>query len=414
MMFASGLKRFCDVLFYLTFASMVASIIGGDRFMIVLPIFAVIVFLLAILAPFGWIKYIAMLPGGLIFLLLPMTIPNLILLIPLLIYLLWSAPKREDGVLDFDYASVFWLFLAIFGFIFVLSLMLGAWVDQIDERFQDGVVFALMFLLMAINFMRLIRHDALVLKQFKFKVMNTISLIALLIAVIFMSNQRVLNFVFSIISFVITTLWHYVLGPIILFIFWLIMLVVTLLSHLFSPSGFADMALPDMQMMMGPSEIDTLDAMSYGNEHPLLRTILIVIGGLIGIVMLVCLFKTLTAKLSSTMMQTDDVTEERISLDRDGKKNKRKFGRNKENAIRETYRDFITLLEKAKISVPLHLTSEEIHQLTVAKFTSKYSEQLRELYLRVRYKQAIFTKAEVKRAKELYKLIKLEIEQSDE
>ena len=135
-----------------------------------------------------------------------------------------------------------------------------------------------------------------------------------------------------------------------------------------------------------------------------------IVSAIVIIVVLYILYKLIKALLTKILgTQDGDIEDEIIRLD-DNDKKKRRLRRYRENQIRELYRNFLILTRKNEIDTSVHLTSKEIENQVVSKFKTDTSGELRDEYIKIRYKEDEFTKADVKRMKELYKNVKEEIE----
>jgi len=405
MTFPSGLKRICDICFYLTFASLIGALLGADNLTSTLPVFASIAFLSAFLAPRGWIRYASFILLPALFLFVSPTIANLIILTPAIVYIIWACPKPGERVADFDYTTTFLVFLGIFGFIFAFFMILHSWAEVGDDFPPDTFLFAMMFAVLSIVFMRMARHHESVLRQLRFKVMNTTSLVGVMIVAVLVSNDRFLAFVWSIIRFI----WLQIFVPLLEIIAWVFVVIVAFIAGLFGLDEFGEFDSPPPPQMgfsdMPEEGFYDRDAWAYG--HIVLIFIVVVVALLI----LYAMFKLLSRKINATVIKDDGIEEERFALDDDGKEKKRRFRRQKENQVREIYREFLKLVKKKDVIIPPHLTSYEVENRVATKFQTEKSNELRNEYIKVRYGEADFTKEDEKRIKGLYKEIKKEIEQ---
>ena len=397
MTFPSGLKRICDISFYMTFASIVGSIFGGDNLISTLPIFAFAAFLSAFLAPLGGIKYVSILPLLLVFVPTPLTIINVAILSPIILFIIWTLPTRDEKVSMFNYDEVFKRFLMIFGTILVFSIFIG--------ELQSGtLLFAISFLLNSIIFMRLIRHDESVLKQTEFTIRNAVSIIVVMIGAVLLSMDVFLTFVGRIIRFIFVNFFV----PVLEITIWTFL---TILQFIFETFGLNDIINRFLRI---ENEIPELLGAEYqpitegleGSDFPLIFIFIIVIAAIVLIYFIIKVFQTLT-RLKSPFASYD-VEEERFFLDDDEKKGRSR--RRGENKVREVYRRFLTLIKKQETNVPLRFTSSDVDGLVATKFKSEKSSALRDEYIQVRYGESLYTKADIKRIKGLYKEVKGEIE----
>jgi len=409
MVFARGLKRICDVCFYMTFAGLLGIFLDlGGNFILTLPIFAIVSFLSAFLAPRGMIKYISLLLMPTVFLIITPTVGSLVIFVPITIYLFWSMPTPDERVWQFDYQPAFKLFLKIYGSFLGLVLGFGLLANQMNAVIAlftgDSILFAAMFLTSAVMFMRLRRHDEAVQKQMRFNMVSAMPFVGMLFAAILASSNRVTSAVSALIRFI----WF----GIVLQIFDLIARLVLLLPDFVLNRLDAPESVAMTQPVEGGIEESTLymDIPEDWRESIEVAdgtwfTIFLII---VAIVVTIIIFKILSKKVGSPDVRDDGVEEERFALDDPEAKKKRRH-RN-ENQIREIYRSFLALVKEKGMELKLHSTSSEIEEGVARKFNSKKSRELRDKYIQVRYREDTYTKDELKQVKGLYKEIKKEVE----
>ena len=399
MTFPNGLKRICDICCYMVFATLIATPLGSYDLIATLPVFAIVAFLAAFLAPRGRIKYISLTPLPLIFLIVPLTIVNLVVFTLAILYMIWAIPKQNESVAGFNYEAVFNGFLKVFGVI--LLLRFGVFAPLFDGAPfpTDTLFFAAAFLLLATIFTRMIRHDENILNQIGFKLINMISVIGVVLGIFLVTNRTFLE--------ITTTIWFFIARYLIYLLLLIAYPIARLLSLLLTEFD------PEAMLLMGG--LNFID--DYGIEYyeadsqpiwPLIIAVIVV--GIVMIIGLPLLFKLIKALLSKVLgiRDDEDIEDEFIPLD-DKDKKKRRF-RRRENQIRELYRDFLKLIKKNDIDISLHLTSKELEIQVATTFNTETSSALRNEYIQVRYKENDFTKDDVKRMKELYKNVKEEIE----
>ena len=404
MTFPSGLKRICDISFYMTFASIVGALFGADRLIFTLPIFVLVAFLSAFLAPRGPIKYISLIPLFLLFVTTSLTIINVAILTPAVILMAMTLPKRDERVIQFNYDTVFYVFLIVFGFFAFYGLIMASWVNAAGLP-SDTWLFAASFLLNAIMFMRMARHDESVLKQTRFKVMNATTLIGVIGAtagIVLLGTEAFLTFIWRVIGL----MWSYFIEPVFRVIIWVFLVILTFIFQVFG----LDAPFDAMEMWEMPELLEE-EVFEWGESEAsqmprFFVVILVIIAIIVVAVLLWLLFKWLNKKNNDVFVGEDGVEEERFSLDGDEERKKRWSRRSNENQVREVYRRFLAHVKKKGIDVPQHLTSYDVEGLVATKFESERSNELRDEYVRVRYGEAEYTKDDVKRVKGLYKEFK--------
>ena len=216
MIFLSGLKRICDISFYMTFASIVVYMFSGDHLILTFPIFVFVAFLASYLAQHGEIRYVSAVPLFLIYLIIPLTTINFFMVTPAIAFMIWKFPNPDENVKKFHYQSVFELFLIAFIAVLILFLISGALdvylFEDVPIRLpNDAFLFAISFLLNSIIFMRLVRHDEAVLNQTRFKIMNVAVVVGVMVGAILFSTDVFFGFV--------GLIWSLILVPVLAFIF---------------------------------------------------------------------------------------------------------------------------------------------------------------------------------------------------
>jgi len=398
MTFPSGLKRICDVCFYMTFA----SLIGSGDLIFTLPFFAVVTFLSAFLAKYGVIKYISILPLFLMFFVIQPTVSNIAILIPIIIYLFWSMPKAGERVAQFNYIPVFRLFIKTFSVILGIFMLISLWFNTTEFEFpRDSLLFGFTFLLTSVIVLRLIRHDEAVSKQLRFKMINSLPLVGISIGTLLISRSFFVDFILSIIRFI----WQILLFPIFLIIMWIAANIVNFIFGFFNIGNLDPVALELPDFLEAFADFVTA-------ERDLSSLIGVLIGIMIvlGIIMIRLIFKFLSDKIGSPIIRDDGIEEEHFTLEGASGKRNRYFGNRKENQVRSIYRNFLALAKKNNIELPLHFTSDEIAGRMSYSISSENSKKLRDAYIQSRYGDVVYTKDDIKQIKQLYKSIKEEIE----
>jgi len=393
----------------MTFASIAGALFGADQLIFTLPIFALVAFLSAFLAPHRHMKYISLIPLSLLFVIPPLTIINAIVLMPAILFIAMTLPKPDEKVTQFNYDTVFYVFLIVFGIFAFFGLIMASWVNAAGLP-SDAWLFASSFLLNAIMFMRMARHDESVLKQTRFKVMNATTLIGVLGAIsgiVLLGTDAFLTFIWRVIGFV----WSYFIGPVFRVIIWVFLVILTLIFGVFGlDAPFDAMEMWEMPGLLGEEMFGLYE--TEVRDVPRFIIVMLVITAIIVLaVLLWLLFKWLNKKTDAIFVGEDGVEEERFSLDGDEQRKKRRGRPHNENQVREVYRRFLAHVKKKGINIPQHLTSYDVEELVATKFESEKSNELRDEYVRVRYGEAEYTKDDVKRIKGLYKAFKTSIDE---
>lgn len=398
MILTVGLKRICDISFYFTFASFLVVVLGGDNLIMVLPIFTIVAFLSAYLSKYSIIRYASLLPLGLLFLVVPLRLVNMLGVIPAVIYTIITLPKPEERVSQFQYVDVFMLYLKILAGLIILSFLVG-----VAEFLEDGpLLFSLSFLLNAVILMRLVRHDDAVLKRTQLQIMNAISLVGVMIVVFLFSTDTFLTLLQKTIAWI----WSSVVIPILQLGLFIFTSILTFIFNILGLSGWfktaeipylmgEGMDLADVENFVGETE-----RLNWPNPLPIIAAVII------GVIFY-RIFKALSQKMIP-QPSSDGVEEERIMLDGDPPKRKSRFITG--NPIRDTYKKLLKKLVKKGYGLPSHFTSDDVESLIRSVTMSDKSTQLRDAYIPVRYGEVRYTKEDVQYFKRLYKEIIKEME----
>jgi len=388
MIFTVGLKRICDISFYFTFASFVAVSFGGDNFIIALPIFAIVAFLSAYLAPHKKLKFLSLLLFAVVPFIVPPTLANLAAIVPAMVYTVLTLPVQDEKVSQFQYADHFGLFLKL-----LLALIFIAFLLDAIALLENGpLLFALSFLINAVILMRMVRHDEAILQQTQFKIMNAVSLFSVMLIVVLLSTDAFLTLVRNFIAFI----WTNVAIPVIELLIFIFVTVINFLFNLFR----VNVLFERLGVMIYEIEIDALEPLEPLLDEPsgVIPNPLPFIGAIILMVIFYRLLKSLSEKWVARS-SSDGVEEERIPLD--DRKNKERKRFTPENPIRSTYRKFLRKLEKNGTHFPHYFTSNDVNDLVSKTINTNKGSNLRELYIRIRYGEADFTKEELRNFKRL-------------
>ena len=385
MKFTYGLKRICDVCFYMTFANFAGLVLGGDGLLSALPWFAAACFGSAILVERGAFKYLPMLfPAGCFFV-VPINVPNLVVLIPICVYLTYTTPKTILRVEQDSYIRIHMRFIKIFFICFFPLIVFG-----MSAYLERGMLpYGIMFFALSSFLLRLIRHDETVLNDWHYKLRTIFSLSAIF----------AIGFIISMeITFIIGVIYFGIIVPILSLIIraltWLLRGVEPRIPYFFPDFG-------DQSPMQAWMQDDWLQVAE--RQHSIFWAILgyIIIAVIISLIvyLLVQLFKKTVYKKSEE--SSNKTIESRTSIT-PMKKAARKQRSHKNNQIREIYRKFLKHCRKAGIGVTPTTTSLDIETLANKKFGMPQSRELRELYIKARYDDgAVVSKGEVSRAKEI-------------
>ena len=400
MTFINGLKRLCDICFYMAFASIIGGLFGAENLIATLPFFATTAFLGVYLAPHGKKQYFSILPLALTFWITSFDLVSAITITPAIIYTITSLPKKDEHAATFEYEAPFKLFIVVYGWILAFVIIMDTLPGDTSLP-TDSYLFALTYILNAIIFTRMIRHDAEVYKQTRFKLLNAIPMVGIIGVAILLST----DFFGTILARTWGFIWTNLLLPALEFIVLIIRIPFVLIMRLFNfDATMAPMAPPPEMITTDESPFEFIPADDESWLGGLLAFVLVV-AVVIGIYLL---FKYLMNQKMTFIKTDDDIEEIRTAINQESRI-RNPFNRDKLNPIRKIYREFLQMVAKTGVEVPNHFTSADIEQIISHKYECVATEQLRAEYIKFRYQETDFDKADVERLKMLQKKIKQEI-----
>jgi len=408
MIFSRGLKRICDICFYMTFSSLAATTFGSYGLLITLPIIAISTFFIVALSKYKIIKYVGFLPLALVFTQIPLTIFYGVLMFPVLIYLLATIPKQDERTSEFDYATNFQVFLGLFGFMLAFVWASSIWIGDSSGYPTESILFALIFIIISITFMRSVRHDVSVTKQTRFKVMNAVTLLTVLAATVVVGNRHLLSFVLNVVQIIFVFLWVYILAPVLSAMLWIIAVVLSFIANLFSDGQGAAMDFDLPNMMFENQDFDYESGREL-TQMPIVRIIFILIIVAVWIFIAYKIFKKLTNKLVVTAQRDDGVIEEWIMIDEEELSKGERRKREKEQPIRLIYRKFLLVLKRKNVEIQPFYTSEDVENAAILALEDEKTTTLRDIYIKARYGKDEPSAEEIANARQIYKDLKNKI-----
>ena len=405
MTLTSGLKRICDLSFYMTFATTVAWMVSSGEFVgfiLTLPLFMVSAFWSSHLTAKEKSGYLGLLPLLISLFIIPLTIINIIVLIPAIVLMIYSLPKSSELNLRADYQPQFKLFLKLFlGMIGIMSLIIATSTNMLSASTgpnmttftSEVLVFALSFIVCSIVYMRMIRHEKAVQQQRRFQIINFIPVVAVALMAIVFGESRIFYFFTIIIN-----------GFLFLLSFparWFAYLISLPFRTLESP--FWD-RMRELVSHFGETEIIE-EIENYQELYtPAENNIFFIIVGFLIITAMILICRRLIQ--NKTTIIHNGLEEEYSRLD-----NRKKALRSRnQNQIRLVYQKFLKLLQRKNMQILSSTTSLEIEQLVVKHANTTSAGKLRQAYINVRYGNREYSRQDVTRVKELYKQIKIELE----
>ena len=271
------------------------------------------------------------------------------------------------------------------------------------------VPFAMVFLIANIFMLRLLRQDAEIFNETKFRVMNVLTVGGTLLAAVIITSKPALAILSKLYDAVLV-----VLQPVLyLFVYggyglyWVLTWIVATLRSMFSGKTVDQNQLLESGMNMLP---DGFEPDYLGSNPDVVRLIQGAIL-LIGILLVVLYFlgnrrgrnKRSEGSLKEVRTAvTNYRPEEKVYADHFPPREPRA-------AVRYYYRNFLRLCQNLGHEFPSHFTSKHIENVIAYQFPKEHLQEMRETYIRARYSEQEITKDDVKHIKEQVKLLKSDV-----
>jgi len=397
-----GLKRICDICFYMTFASFIGlAFFGGTSLLITLPIFAVVAFLIGALSRHRVLRCIPIVLLGGCFFVVPLYIANIVILIPAILYMVFALSNNEID--HYECARVFKIFLRIYLAFITVMLLMGLGIQQLREQLEISVLpFGIAYMFGSVVLLRMLRHDDRVHKDARFKALNILSVVGVVVAVLIISSGTFLGVITRSVSF----FYIEILVPVLIFIItWVTTIIMFILGPLLNLLSTAapEYATVEMDGVFEMADSELTAMREPGIARIILTYLLYAVLIALAVFLLYRLAKKLRTKVSRAVPFGKVPTQLRTSLP-DSKEPKRRI--DSDNQIRAVYRKFLAHCRGRGIGIQPYMTSQDVENHAAKEFGRTESRELRELYIKVRYGGAKFSADEIKRAKALHSEIK--------
>ena len=400
MIFTAGLKSVSNICFYMTFANFVGVLAGGSNLFVTLPVFVLVAFLGAFLTERGRIKYITLALLVLCFFIVPMHPANVLMLIPACIYMALALLRPNQGTSHHAYLVVFKTFAKLFIPYLLIALLFGQ-----QAAVENGsVLFAMTFLASAVVLLRILRHDDEVINERRFRLLN----------IIYISGAVVIGPILSINDFIVLRTLGRLYTDIIVPAF------VFLVSGIFN---LVNALLQNLYLWNPPEEeagevldmFGVFDAWEEAGAGIWARVvgyivyviiILVALAALLGIVLLI--IRKVRAMLARTEQTLPGYSESRTAIGAVSAPSAQKRRGRQPNQVREIYRKFLNLCERRDMDIKPFMTSHDIADAATEHFSQPQLKALRDIYIKVRYADADYTKEDIKQAKDIYSALNKE------
>ncbi len=288
--------------------------------------------------------------------------------------------------------------IVCFSIVFVLVLGL----DHI-------VPFAMIFLIANIFMLRLLRQDAEIFNETRFRVMNLLTVGATLLAAVIITSKPALMLLGKFYDFILVLLqpvmYLFVYGGYVFY--WVLTWVIATLRSIFSGETVDQNQLLESGMNLLPEGIEQ----NYLGTSPdfvrLVQGAIVVIGVFLVVLYFLGNRRGRNKRSEGTVREvrtsvTSYRPEEKIYADRFPPREPRA-------AVRYYYRNFLRLCQEIGHEFPRHFTSKHIENTISYQFEKEPLQKMRETYIRARYSEQEITKEDVKQIKEQVKLLKSDV-----
>ncbi len=269
------------------------------------------------------------------------------------------------------------------------------------------IPFAVLFLISYIFMLRLLRQDAEIFNETKFRVVNLLTIGGVMAAALFLTSDLFLSFL----SVTVTPVFELLMQPVIYLLTWLgmglfyaMLWLITFIRSLGSGETVDQNDLLAAEMGFVPGGPEQSEMVTNPNFVRLLQ------GGIVilGIFLIVLWFlgnqkgkkKRSEGSIKESRSSVTNVRpEEKVYADHFPPREPRA-------AVRYHYRNFLRLCQELGHDFPRHFTSRHIQNVVAYQFEKEKLETLRQTYIRARYSEDEITKDDVKQMKEQVKSLR--------
>ncbi|MCL2126125.1 MAG: hypothetical protein FWH33_09095 [Oscillospiraceae bacterium] len=396
MILAVTLKILCDICFYLAFANTIASLAGGDPVVYSLPFFAVAVYLSTAFAPKGKIRYASLILLPAIFLVVPITLANAAVLLPVIVYTVISVRKLTSIPETFSYNRIFFLFLKLY-----LPFMIAFWAFGGRNHLEAAsLLFAFVFLVLSVMLMRMLRHTPETLAQRRFKIINISEVVVVVAVGVALGTKSVL----SVLGAALRLLYLNVISPLLWFLFTCVVYILTPLFNLIGP--FKTKERPPIELEMAGMDEMLDEEIDFTNvrAQEVIKAVLIIIGIALAILLIIKLFKRIMAFDEGETDSSQSGTARSSIPDAPAPHKRRHAG---DNHVRAIYKRFIIAGQRHGIDRLPGMTTADYKNMMLQNFDSVAdAETFRNIYIDVRYGEKEPGKDDPKKMRDIFTAVK--------
>ena len=406
MSMIAGLVVVCDLAFYFTILGMARLLMNSSGFMMLVPM------IMGVAA--GICHLLGGKPGVRRYLPLALIAPCFLIanpgletlcLVPAVVYTYFYV-KGNRRIIDYYFA------FTRFRSSFVLMMLVVLFVIFItgEEVWMKTLPYMFLYLVLSINLLRMLRHDAKTLKSWKFRIVNLSSTAAVCAAGVLFSTGTAIR----ILKWAGEKLWASALKPAVAWIIdavaWVIKQFHDLVSALPWSYESADMSTPLSNFIEVSYNQPGGEIVENLQQYPWIKNLLIVIGISIGIVIFLSVMKALSNQKERA--RDNDLGDSREKLeDADDKKSPKMgaFARRKDPVlnVRYYYRKFLQLAKARHQEITPYQNSLQIEDNVAPAFPDGDAlRDMRQLYIRARYSSHPVSQEDSARAKSVFDALK--------
>ena len=394
------LKYLADTAYYMIYAAFAAGRMGAGT-LVLQALALVLVSLLCRLAagrtqdrplrllPLALLPLLLLLPGGW---------RAALLSLPPALYLGWTVwqrlfvPERGDAV------DSFLLLSKVLPAPLLLAVLFGGGETVRSHSFP----YILLYLFCYVLLLRMLRHDEEVLRQRRFRVLNTLELCAALLAASALFSRQFRGAVAAAASL----LYNYIIAPVLMLVSYLFVALGWLLSKILKPLDMSQREDPPL-FETGEEELENLVEQQVGEGSELLYRLLIALAVIAVCVLLFLLFRRLLNRRRTVRETAGRESREAVDAPARGAKPLRRFGlRTPAEQVRYQYRKYLLLARSRGAALTeCQNTLQQRRQAGEYLRAQDPQDALRALYLPARYGGEA-DKAAAREAKRLYEEIK--------
>lgn len=312
-----------------------------------------------------------------------------------IVYMVYSILSFRKFTGQFDYASIFILYLKLFlPFAFFAIIFTRAYFEA------ASLPFALAFFISAVILMRITRHHSQVWGQLKFNLIHWLPVSALLILGVLVTSRQMV----SLMGLLLSGLYFNVIVPILMFLGFVIAVILSPLVYWLSSSPEA----AAMAETLGAGEGQPFEQLEVAGIPAVIVEGLWALAILAMILLAAYLLMKLFRKLTEYHVAVADVegiiqTFVPVTGEKDAKRQKQGQARQ----LRKYYRKFLQLCWKNGMPSAVYMTSADYEQCAVERFgLGDEAAALRDIYLPARYGGKAVTNADIVSMRKWYKRVK--------